>query len=95
MTGYKSLKKQKLINPYWEYKRNLVPNVKWGRNGGVGGKKDQFAAITVKNGSDKDQQRMLNLGGSTDRAGYSHRLKVSPSTDCLLVVGGIIVDYTM
>ena len=41
MTGYKSLKKQKLITPYWEYKRNLVPNVKWGRNGGVGGKKDQ------------------------------------------------------
>lgn len=95
MTGYTSSKKQKLINPYWEYKRNLVPNVKWGRNGGVGGKKDQFAAITVKNASDKDQQRMLNLGGSTDRAGYVHGRKVSPSTDCLLVVGGIKVDCTM
>lgn len=44
----------------------------------LGGKKDQFAAITVKNGSDKDQQRMLNLGGNTDRVGYMHGLKVSP-----------------
>ena len=42
------------------------------------GKKDQFAAITVKNGSDKDQQRMLNLGGNTDRVAYFHGLKVSP-----------------
>ena len=49
------------------------------------GKKDQFAAIT-----DKNQQRMLNLGGNTDRAGNLHGRKVSPSTDCLLAVGGII-----
>lgn len=34
----------------------------------LGEKKDQFAAITVKNGSDKDQQRMLNLGGNIDKS---------------------------